>query len=69
LHNGIDGSVIEGLGLILQDEIDGVGFLASGEVLTFVDIEEAYFLQQLALGLVGNSLNLGKPHTLVHQQC
>ena len=68
LHDGIDGAVVESLGLVLQDEVDGIGLLAGRQVLALIDIEEAHFAQELALGLVGDGLDLRELHALVDQQ-
>ena len=43
LHDGIDSLIVEGLAVVLQDEVYGVTLLALWQVFTLIDIEEFYF--------------------------
>ena len=68
LHDACYLFVVECLAVILQDEVDGVGFLALRQILAFVHIEEIHGTEQLLLCLISNLFYLGKLHILVHQQ-
>ena len=51
VHHGLDGFVVEGLLLVLEDEVDCIALLSLGEILSFIDVEELDALQELALCL------------------
>ena len=60
--------VSKGLLGVLQGEVDGVALLAGGEVLTLINIEELYLLQQVALSLISYSFHLEEGNLLVNEQ-
>ncbi len=67
IHDGLDLLVTHRLLRVLQDEVDGIRLLAGRQVLTLIDIEKLYFLQQFLLRLTGYLLNLRKLHVLVNE--
>ena len=67
-HHGVDLLVVEGLGLVLQNEVDGVALLALGQVLAFVHVEELHVLQELLLCLLCNVGDGLKLYALVDEQ-
>ena len=68
LHDGVDGFVVEGLRLVLQDEVDGVRLFACGQVLAFIDVKELDGAEQLLLCLVGDAFHFGERHLAVEQE-
>ena len=68
-HDSLNLLVVESLGLVLQDEVDGVALLAFRQVLAFVHVEEFDALEELLLCLACNLLNLLKLNALVDEQC
>ena len=68
VHDDFDLLVVERALLVLQDEVDGIRFLALGQVFAFVNVEKLYFLQQFSLALACHLLDLRKLHALVDEQ-
>ena len=58
LHDGVDLLVTHGLGLVLQDEVDGVRLLALRQVLAFVDVEETVTYTYLFVGMASKSRSI-----------
>ena len=67
-HNGIGLLVVHRLGVVLQEEVDGVTLLADFKVLTFVNVEEGHLFEELPVGGKGNLLDAGELYALVHQE-
>ena len=53
---------------ILQDEVDGIRLLASGQFVALIDVEQLDFLQELTLRLTSNVFNLLELDALVDEQ-